>query len=746
MIIRNQRILFFLLTLCLFHFLGTSEVFSQARLVEGEKVRVFAVGSWRDGTVVEVKGKKALVSYVFVSETQKVFDRANVRKLCETEGIDYARSWSTADGNYRVIASLKDVKNEKAVLVKEDLSVVSVPLDSLSTKDRAYAKKMIKTRTAAVESGKTPATTPALPPIQEFGPDSTFGQSLFNESQSVNRPFGALPPYLKFSQNGLGFNFLRELQELVSVIPVGGPQELVLVGAHEDSIFSRNENFQSQLYWISMKESKVLSKVAITSKDFPLDYNPVTKTLLTLHKKKTFDKSGIPSHYTLWRLLPGKTEVTPLIRWSVEIGTFTDGRFAKIINNQVILAKTKKHTYVAWDLKEQKEIYTIKPQSFFDVPAILTHDRRSLIVCEDQQLTVFDAATGEIKNRFSLKERGLSGANVNAAGTKLAGINARQVFVWDLESGNAEPKIYNAPHVGSPFTSRIEWVDDDLILCESGFARVLYRLSLELPVWSYKMDVSDSFLNNDPLKSFTIGGKLVYVAKPGGLRDKSLHAIGIVDLPGPQVKEITKNIDRNSLNILGPGVRVGVAIGSVTDPGRVEDWLIKKIEANEWIYDKNAEIQMYANMGIGETQTIQYQKIGGGQQFTVSFRPHFSTLKINKGKSVLWQSGTSTGAPSFIRAENPQAEVSKYQNPNLEFFNRVSLPKRIIDPKYSRGFGVSKFGLRGIEVESTSPPGREDDPEEAARKAQEEAQKRLEEEQNGKSQDGKSQDGDEEDK
>lgn len=737
MIFRNQRILFSFFAICFFQFAATLEVHAQARLVEGEKVRVLVLGSWRDGTVVESKGKKALVSYVFVSETQKVMDRVNIRKLCETVGVDYARSWSTADGNYQVIASLKDVIGEKAVLVKEDLTEVSVPLASLSTKDRGYAKKTIKNRNAAVEAGKTPATTPTLPPIQAFEAGGTFVQSLFDSSQAVIRPFGALPPYLKFSQNGMGFNFLRELQELVSVIPVGGPQELVLVGAREDSVFSRNENFQSQLYWISMKDSKVLSKIAITSKDFPLDYNPVTKTLLTLHKKKTFDKSGIPSHYTLWRLLPGKTEVTPLIRWSVEIGTFTDGKFAKIVNEQVILAKTKKHTYVAWDLKERKEIYTIKPQSFFDVPAILTHDRRSLIVCEDRQLTVFDAATGEIKNQFLLKERGLSGANVNASGTKLAGINARQVFVWDLENGSTEPKVYNAPHVGSPFTSRIEWVDDDLILCESSFSRVLYKLSVELPVWSYRMDVSDSFLNNDPLKSFTIGGKLVYVAKPGRLRDKSLHAVGIVNLPGPQVKEITENVDRNSLNILGPGVRVGVTIGSVTDPARVEEWLTQKIKANGWIYDENAEIQMVANMGIGANQTIQYQQIGGNQQFTVSFQPHFSNLKIKKGKSILWQNGTSTGAPSFIRAENPQAEIDRYQNPNLEFFNRVSPPKRIIDPKYSRGFGVSKFGLRGIEVESTSPPGREDDPEEAARKAQEEAQKRLEEERNGKNEDDK---------
>ncbi len=46
------------------------------------------------------------------------------------------------------------------------------------------------------------------------------------------------------------------------------------------------------------------------------------------------------------------------------------------------------------------------------------------------------------------------------------------------------------------------------------------------------------------------------------------------------------------------------------------------------------------------------------------------------------------------------------------------MPAEMIDPKYSRGFGVSHLGLRGIEVTSTKPPGREDDPYATERKNQ----------------------------
>ena len=130
-------------------------------------------------------------------------------------------------------------------------------------------------------------------------------------------------------------------------------------------------------------------------------------------------------------------------------------------------------------------------------------------------------------------------------------------------------------------------------------------------------------------------------------------AVGAVELPGPGVAEVTQNIDRDSLMILKPGVAVGLAVGSVSDRDRVEEWLSKKLEDNEWILDDNAEIKIHAEMGIGESQTIEYRPIGGGigrdrKSTSVSFRPHYATLKIMKGNTIIWQTGTSTGAPPIV--------------------------------------------------------------------------------------------------
>ena len=703
--------------------------FAQLKLNKGEKVKVKYLGEWRDGTVLETRGKQSNIEYTFVKVTSKVFNRNLIRKLCEFEGIDYARRWESADGQFKIVAALKSGDATKVVLIKEDLEKITVPLASLSSRDNAYAKKMLKSQSDAVASGNAPAATPDLPPISNFG-SAADGSALFKSSSAKNlQPFGATPSFMQFSQQGVAFDFSRKMQELVAVIPVGGPEELVLVTARENNFFNEGIKYQSQVYWLSMKQQKVVATVPVTTEHFPIDYDPRTKTLLTFFKKGTFKDDEVNA-YTLWSLKPGASDAKPIVRWKTDLGTFQRQMFGKVINDEVVLVKTDKNTYVGYDIKQKKIRYVYKSQSFFDVPAILTPDRKSLIICEDTFVSIVDAATGDSINRLSIgSDRGLSGANVNASGTKLAAITSRNVFVWDLNQNNKTPRTYRAPHVASPFRSRVEWIDDDLILCDGLNTRILYRLSLELPVWSYGMDVGSPMDNENPLKNCVVNGKCFYYAKPD-FRQKTLTAIGVVQMPGPQVEEITKNVDRNSLDLLHPGSRIRLNIESVTEFQKVDGWLREKIEANEWVVDDSSDIVMTATMGVGAQQTIQYETIGTGQVFSVTFQPHYSTLRITKGKMVIWQGGTSTGAPSFIRADNAQAEVRKYQQPNLGFFSSVQFPARVIDPKYSRGFGVSKLGLKGIEVESTSPPGREDDPDEAVRQAEEQRQKDADKQRN----------------
>ena len=117
---------------------------------------------------------------------------------------------------------------------------------------------------------------------------------------------------------------------------------------------------------------------------------------------------------------------------------------------------------------------------------------------------------------------------------------------------------------------------------------------------------------------------------------------------------------------------------------------------------------------------MEWREIGGSRTQSVTFQPHYANLRIVEGNVVIWQTGTSTGPPPVIFGDDAQEQIQKFQHPQLEFFKGVVIPDRVMNPKYAHGFGVSKLGLRGIEVVSTSPPGREDNPDAAALQAAEE--------------------------
>jgi hypothetical protein len=699
---------------------------AQIGLEQGEPVRVLYLGSWHDG-VVASKGKNQewQVEIEFAgSPTQKSIPRSDIRKMCEVDALDYARTWTSSDGKFKVDAAIKSAESDSVILIKTDMSELTVPLKSLSAADQSYVNNLNSARAKAVASGAAPAVIATLPEIEQFDTSTGFGYGSLGKAKPG--PLGSMPNFLaEFNQAGVGFNLTRDGQEVVAVIPVGGPDQLVLLTAREDDFFSRENPFQSQAYWVSLKQKKVLGSVAISPEDYPVDYDPRHKLLLTLNQNDFGDDDDDPDYYAIWKLPVGGTKAEPIVRWQAPILDSFDSLFAKIVNERIVVSKTARNTYDAWDFVAKKGAYSFISSSFFDAPVVISLDRKNLIVPEDGQVLVIDAVNGEAKMTLSVEDRHVSGANINSDGTRLAAVTERNIYEWDLRSADPQPTIHPATLIASPFQSRIEWVDNDHVFAESSHDRVLYRLSLELPIWSYQMDAREYWLNRDPLKNFVINGHYFYLAKPDPF-SKAI-AVGAVKLPGPKVTELTGNVDRESLNIVKPGTAIALDIRKVTDRDQVEMWLMEKFAQHEWELDPDAEIKLVAEMGVAEPQSVTYQDIGSGAKTQVTVSPHYSTLKLMKGSTIIWQSGTSSGAPPFIRNDNAQAQIDAYQQPQLEFFRDVEIDRHIIDPKYSHGFGVSKLGLRGIEVVSTSPPGRPDDPMQADAQAKTDQQRLMDE-------------------
>ncbi len=173
-------------------------------------------------------------------------------------------------------------------------------------------------------------------------------------------------------------------------------------------------------------------------------------------------------------------------------------------------------------------------------------------------------------------------------------------------------------------------------------------------------------------------------------------------LPGPGVEEAAKSLNRDDLMIIKQGTPVRLFVQAGQDTARVQAALVKKIHDNGWVPDANAAVVITAEMKRGETQNITYQMFGGrstGSRQTASVTPFISSLKIEVGDKVAWQSATSSGAPPTVRlkeSESVQSEVNRWQRPNPEFFERVEIPAQILDPAKKNGLGVTEVSNRGL--------------------------------------------------
>jgi hypothetical protein len=91
---------------------------------------------------------------------------------------------------------------------------------------------------------------------------------------------------------------------------------------------------------------------------------------------------------------------------------------------------------------------------------------------------------------------------------------------------------------------------------------------------------------------------------------------------------------------------------------------------------------------------------------SVTVTPYISSLKITMGDKVIWQSGTSTGAPPIVvlkEGQTVQEEVDRWQKPNPGFFDTVDISDRIMDPAKRNGLGTTQVTNRGLVQGSRDP-------------------------------------------
>lgn len=668
----------------------------------GDEIEVLFLGKWLPATVVEVgRRNEILAEFEFAATTKRqAFKAGDVRAAYESGAMARGRTWADPSGSFKIKAALLKIEGEAVLLRKEDKSEVKVPIAKLSTADQDYIKKLQK------ELGPA-ANRPAPPPEPEdFNTSSgtaawsswgAWGETAAGAKRTALTP-DPMPSFAKLKQAGVAFEIDDHSDRLSCVLPIGGPDAWILAAVENDR---GREALPGRLLWISLAKGKVENKQFFPDNERVLDYHPQSRQLLTQTTIKTEgDRFGRGRRaLTLWKVAPTDKSLTVVARWFADDKDAWNEAWGRIVDATTVLHRNKKQEYVAWDIAKKEMKYKLPQESFFAPVPVLSGGRKYLILPEDKQVRVIEAATGALALTFPA-ENGASAVAVSEDGQRLAVLSRNELIVWSLSDGAAEPQKYQAEAIGTPFAATMDWVDSDHILTNShGFAKSLYSFKHKIIVWNYNFDFEAVREEEDRRVRSIVDGHLVYAASVREGRARGL-AVGAVKLPGPKVADATVNLDPETLLITKPGTEIAVNIQCGEYNERVWAAVQKAMNDNGWVLNQNSKIILTAEMKRGDQQTVTYQsRFGGGGSQTVTCVPFISTLTLAVGKNPFWTSGTSTGAPAMMMlrdGQSAQGEVDKMQRPNPEFFEGVKIPAKIMDPAKRGGLGSTKVTNRGL--------------------------------------------------
>ena len=206
------------------------------------------------------------------------------------------------------------------------------------------------------------------------------------------------------------------------------------------------------------------------------------------------------------------------------------------------------------------------------------------------------------------------------------------------------------------------------------------------------------------LWSYGLPSSNLALTMPGGVVvvDKT-QATSLLGLPVPHgpVREVAERLSKGGeqLMIVRSGSDVALAVKSLpeVDESAIRESLQKAVEKAGWRVSAQAPIQVVATITRGDEQKLKFRQLGAplsGPYETASIRPYRASLEVRQGNQLLWSSSSANMVPSFLRldeGESLQSAVTKYERADPAYFERLTIPPRILRPEVRAAVGRSRI-------------------------------------------------------
>lgn len=150
---------------------------------------------------------------------------------------------------------------------------------------------------------------------------------------------------------------------------------------------------------------------------------------------------------------------------------------------------------------------------------------------------------------------------------------------------------------------------------------------------------------------------------------------------------------------LKPGSEVALKVESTEDIDLkgMRRGLKQAVEQAGWKVNEQSATVVVASIQRGKKQTLYFRTLGRSlfaPADKVKMTPYTASVEIRRDSKVLWSRRSTNMVPSLIHLEEGQSlkqAVKQYEKPDPEFFERLSLPPKILKMEARSHVGRSQI-------------------------------------------------------
>ncbi len=618
-----------------------------------------------------------------------------------------SRKWRDSAGKFSIDASMEHASSTEVKLKKADGKIVTVPLSKLSEADRMFVESFLEAEAAF--GGSEEDNPFAGGDDAESSMPATKAKSPGSKSDIAGSDFDSIPK-VTFSSNRakpINFDYSTPFWNVeVNSLPTSPalPDSITNVPLSKD-FFDKLQLQVSRespvgfvsIYRTGRSESENYSRlgmlrfpdgdpVALGQSSLPwkiLGVAPNGKSV-ALVRDEGWDKGNDVAIIDM-----EGDQAIPRFQFVAGGGSWDELHWGSFLDHDRFVIISQKHVLKVWNLKEK----TVQMQGATSncLYAASNANNSLLAFPAAGRVALVDSESFKQVGLIVCERSEMPTVAFSPDGKKLATFLPFVVSIYSMNDGQLIRSIaVGREQVGLA----IDWIGEDHVIIDK---QLVVDTKRGFPVWNYQC--------NHPR---AVSGNRIYVIQAG----KQPSILGLA-LPHDAAARAAERMSPDSILAVKKGSTVALSTNlqglSPQEQEQSKNAIQTKLVNLGFKISSSASIQYHLSLAQGDVQEEEYGESNTpfpvpfgrvtGPTTKVTFRPWYHTLLVTVDGQEVFRSVQTVASPGSVQlkeGETIQQAVNRHVQPSARFFESMSLPFEIVQPKYRNGLGESRITEQGI--------------------------------------------------